>query len=105
MNNKQIDKVALLQEMCDEMKLSIDNLEEVKNQQVLLTKVISRSSEKETFKKFIKETDSQVVKMKDHLKILNDRHDKLAKFLEIVKENPELKSTVNLLLDAIGMFD
>lgn len=105
MDNKVIDKFTLLQEMCDEMGKSISNLMEVKDQQELLIKVVSESKEKDSFKDFIKESQSQLKQMNEHLNLLKVRHNKLTTFINEVFKKPEMKDTILLLLDALGVFD
>lgn len=105
--NKKIynDYTYRLVELKDELSKTILNIEDVKQQQLLLGDIIKKSEYHDKFSLFLEQSENQIKNLDNQVYILKQRVDLISKALDSIEKNGDVvKEPIFLLLEALGIF-
>lgn len=98
------DYLYRFEEMHDAMKLSIENIDKVISQQTQLINIVEDSG-KEELQDFVEDSKKQLEQLEEQKQKLIVRSILLAKVIEDSRNNEDVKSTVSILAEILGMFN
>lgn len=97
-------KLYRLKEMHDSMQQSLDNIADVRTQQIALVKLLEEHAS-ERFATFIDELKAQIKKIDEQTESLVTKFKTLTNIITICETNKEYDSLCNMLLDVFSIFD
>ena len=102
---KKITRLEMLEETAESMKLSLDNLKKVQNEQAILLDLISNSEKKEFFKDFIEESQIQLQRFKAQEEKLTEKRNALISVINSYKQNKYHGELLETFMTALGLYE
>ena len=90
-------------ELSESMEDSIKNIKNVICQQEEMTDIIEKTTTKNDFKPYIKESREQLANLNKQVEVLDTRKQKLQDCIELMKADEKVATAVSLLMEAVNM--
>lgn len=97
------DDVYRLEELSDEMKLSIDNVADLITKQEYLANTLETLND-ENFAQLLNGIKSEVISLKSQQSVMSARYDNIVAVCDMCRNDDKVRDAINLLLSGLKVF-